>query len=261
VDAYGYRFPGKEITYTWNEKRKNFGIPNNLIMVDQNFLPQDAFLAFGVEANDQMSQKTEHFGIFSTKTILNQDTMFYTCMDNISFDHSRYVNSHKDYEAYKGNKQKIHKLFKNVANPLEVYKLSTNGAFRPIPNDTLNVEIMVGDANQQFAKLNLKIVYVEKDLPSTSMFYSPQTHFIPDSAYQFKNAKYEVFIVRKFFGSEIGHVLNHAQNGHIDRGLFEHCQAFHCIGQSHFLRCSNDDGSRYRNRLNKSQVDIAGTWW
>jgi hypothetical protein len=194
VDAYGYRFPGKEITYTWNEKRKNFGIPNNLIIVDQSFLPQDAFLAFGVEANDQMSQKTEHFGIYSTKTILNQDTMFHTCLDNISFEHSRYVNSHKDYEAYKEKKQKIHKLFKNVANPLEVYKLSTNGAFRPIPNDTMNVEIIVGDVNQQFTRMNLRIVYNEKDRPEPQLFYSPQSHFIPDSAYQFKTPKYEVNI-------------------------------------------------------------------
>ena len=199
VDELGYLIPGKNLTFNWNEKRKNFGNPTNLFVIDQNFLPENGFVAVSIESKDPMNSVKDNFGIYGNRLILGQDTLFETCMDAISFEHSRYVNNHKDYDAYKQSKQKFHKLFRNVSNPLRIYKSQSSGLFRPVPNDTLKLSLEVFDVNKNQVKTDFKILYLEKSAPQTLNFYSPETHFIPDSSYAFKNRNYEVFIGENTF--------------------------------------------------------------
>lgn len=75
-------------------------------------------------------------------------------MDRISFDDTRYINSHVDFKEEKVSKIKFIKLFKTASNPLFIYKKGKKGLITVKGRDSIAVEIRIKDLSGNQSKLN-----------------------------------------------------------------------------------------------------------
>ena len=193
VDQKGYLIPGKSLIINVQKTTTGFTIPGNKINLPKDFLPDYGKLAFAVSGSDQIGDSGV-FGLFENLCLVNNDTLFHSIYNRISFDDSRYINSHQDLEEYKKSKKRFHKLFKTEHNPLQIYQFEELGTSEICSKDSLNVQIILKDVSKNTAKLSFSVI-APKELPAKfEQFYSFKTHFIPDSSYHFLAQQMEIEI-------------------------------------------------------------------
>ena len=146
-------------------------------------------IGFGVEVSDYLDGSNNKCGIYSIDLFIN-DTLIYTCqLDRLSFDESRYINSHIDYEEKIKNNKKIHKLFLEPNNKLSIYKnLKNRGVYR-FMNDAINrIKIFTKDVNQNTSVLTFLVITNSQNIPDNTANINP--NFIKTFNY-FSPNKYE----------------------------------------------------------------------
>jgi hypothetical protein len=193
VDEKGYQIPGKSMIINVQKTKSGYSIPGNKINLTKDFIPDYGQLAFAVSGSDPIGSAGT-FGLFENSCLVGNDTLFQSIYNRISFDDSRYVNSHQDLDEYKKSKMRFHKLFKTAHNPLHIYQFEQIGSLKINPKDSFNVEIILKDVSKNTSKLRFSLI-ASKETPNKSeRFYSSRTHFIPDSSYHFRSAQMEIDI-------------------------------------------------------------------
>jgi hypothetical protein len=183
VDEKGYQIPGKSIMIKVQKTKNGFTIPSNKIILPKDFVPSYGQLAFSVSGTDRIGSNGSNCGLFENICLVEKDTLFHSVCDRISFDDSRFVNSHQDYDEYKISKTRFHKLFKTEHNPLNIYRYESLGTLKIKPKDTLEIEILLKDVSKNYSKLSFSVVTPNEVPLKSEKFYSSKTHFLPDSAY------------------------------------------------------------------------------
>ncbi|MBM3185947.1 MAG: M23 family metallopeptidase [Bacteroidetes bacterium] len=193
VDDKGYQIPGKSMIINVQKTKNGYSIPGNKIILTKDFIPDYGQLAFAVSGSDPIGL-AGNFGLFENICIIGNDTLFQSKYNRISFDDSRYVNSHQDLDEYKKSKLRFHKLFKTAHNPLHIYQFEQIGSIKVNPKDSLNVEIILKDVSKNSSTLRFSVVCPRETASKSERFYSSKTHFIPDSSYHFKSEQMEIDI-------------------------------------------------------------------
>jgi hypothetical protein len=168
-------------------------IPGNKITLPKDFVPDYGQLAFAVSGSDIIGSAGS-FGLFENICLVNKDTLFHSIYNRISFDDSRYVNSHQDLNEFKKSKIRFHKLYKTAHNPLHIYQFEQIGSLKIKPRDSLNIEIILKDVSKNSSKLLFSVVSPKEAPVKSELFYSHKTHFIPDSSYHFSGQQMEIDI-------------------------------------------------------------------
>ena len=137
----GYMIPGKSKYFgVANIKGKliiNKGKPINI----DELLVENSKLAIGVHTIDQLDGARNICGVYNIKTSKNNQLIHEQKTEYMNFDHNRFMNSHKDYNAFKKERKHIHKQFTTNINPLPIYPLN-NGKINWIDRDgTYNITI------------------------------------------------------------------------------------------------------------------------
>jgi murein DD-endopeptidase MepM/ murein hydrolase activator NlpD len=193
VDEKGYQIPGKSMIINVQKTKSGYSIPGNKINLTKDFIPDYGQLAFAVSGYDPIGYAGT-FGLFENTCLVGNDTLFQSIYNRISFDDSRYVNSHQDLDEYKKSKIRFHKLFKTAHNPLHIYQFDQIGSIKINPKDSLNVEIILKDVSKNTSRLRFSLI-ASKETPNKSdRFYSSRTHFIPDSSYHYRSEQMEIDI-------------------------------------------------------------------
>jgi hypothetical protein len=193
VDEKGYQIPGKSMIINVQKTKSGYSIPGNKINLTKDFIPDYGQLAFAVSGTDPIGYAGT-FGLFENTCLVGNDTLFQSIYNRISFDDSRYVNSHQDLDVYKKSKIRFHKLFKTAHNPLHIYQFDQIGSIKINPKDSLNVEIILKDVSKNTSRLRFSLI-ASKETPNKSdRFYSSRTHFIPDSSYHYRSEQMEIDI-------------------------------------------------------------------
>jgi murein DD-endopeptidase MepM/ murein hydrolase activator NlpD len=193
VDDKGYQIPGKSMIINTQKTFSGFTIPGNKLMLPKDFVPDYGQLAFAVSGSDQIGS-VGTFGLFENLCLVNKDTLFHSIYNRISFDDSRYVNSHQDLEEFKKSKIRFHKLFKTPHNPLQIYQFEKLGSIKIQPKDSLVVQIILRDVSKNTSKLNFSVITPKAPPTKEGRFYSSQTHFLPDSSYHYSGQQMEIDI-------------------------------------------------------------------
>ena len=183
VDEKGYQIPGKSMMIKVQKSKNGFVIPTNKIILPKDFVPSYGQLAFSVSGTDRIGSNGTNCGLFENICLVDNDTLFHSVCDQISFDDSRYVNSHQDLDEYKKSKTRFHKLFKTAHNPLNIYHYESLGTLKIGPKDTLTVQISLKDVSKNNSNLSFTIITPSQAPVYSEKFYSSKTYFIPDSAY------------------------------------------------------------------------------
>ena len=189
IDENGYVIPGKSKLVKVEKSKKGVVNQNQLIVLPNDFIPTNARLAVAVSGFDPIGKTGSSFGLYENLLFNRRDTVFQSRVNRISFDDSRYVNNHIDYNEYKLNSKKFHKLFKNKHNPLEIYELEELGAIQLKIKDTTRLKIVLKDVNKNTFEYSFKVLINGENPIQTSSFFNRKDFFVPDSSYVFSNSK------------------------------------------------------------------------
>lgn len=188
----GFQIPGRS-KYVKVEKGPNgYKVQGEVVKVPANFCSEKGGIGFSFDVIDFFDASVNVCGIYgSTLKKGEVDTVFCQRIDQISFDHSRYINSHKDYHEYKEAKRKFHKSFKTDQNPLEIYESENLGIIHAKPGDLFALYYSVFDVKNNSTKLQFTVA-VEEGVMDQRKDPFPQTlYFHPDSSYHFSNDQVE----------------------------------------------------------------------
>ena len=124
ITKNGYMLPEKFAYYSVIKKDGkliiNQGEPINL----DNILVENSKLAIGVLAIDKLNGAGNTCGIYHTTVKKDNILIHEQKTEYMNFDHNRFMNSHKDYNAFKKERKHIHKQFTTSINPLPIYPVN-----------------------------------------------------------------------------------------------------------------------------------------
>jgi len=124
----------------------------------ENGISINGLAGFGIKAYDIMNDSPNKVALYSIELSIDSTSIFKYKMDGFSFDESRYVNSHIDYETYMKENIYIERTFVLPGDKLSVYKNVINrGLFNFNDNKTHNGQIIVTDASNNKSVLKFQI--------------------------------------------------------------------------------------------------------
>jgi hypothetical protein len=113
---------------------------------------------FGIKSFDLLDDSNNKCAVYSIELLIDSSKIFKYVMDAFSFNESRYINSHIDYEIYQKENIYIERTFVLPNDKLSVYKnLVHRGIFNFDDNRTHQAEIIVTDMSNNKSTLSFKI--------------------------------------------------------------------------------------------------------
>lgn len=159
ITKEGYRIPGKSVEKTLTKSGTNYVVSGNTITISPNMLTKEGGLGFAFDVIDRFDGAGNQCGLFGSRLIVDGDTIFGQETVRVPFESSRYVNSHKDYEAYQANRRKYHKCFRTQENDLPIYVKDAIGLVKSAPGKSHKVKYIAFDAagNKSILEFTLKV--------------------------------------------------------------------------------------------------------
>lgn len=152
---------------TSNRKSYEMAKSNNSYSIKDNEIPVvSGKIGFALDARDYMSNTHNYYGIYHLDLYVDNELKHRFTFDKFSFDESRYINAHIDYDLYIKQKQRIHKLFHEQHQKESFAKLVNKGIVFS-DNTQHNVRVEIADANKNRANLNFKVQSKVKEKKAT----------------------------------------------------------------------------------------------
>ena len=186
VTAEGYQIPGKSKISPVSKGKFGYYIGGDQLLVPADYCSENGGIGFAFEVVDHVDNSQNICGLYASTLHSEKDTVFSQKLDKISFDQSRFVNSHKDYQEYSKSKRKFHKSYKTIHNPLGIYKSGRSGILFLKPKDSLQITYIVLDANANQSELKFKLKVAPGKLFSTVNLFPAWKYLFPDSTYAFQ---------------------------------------------------------------------------
>ena len=115
-------------------------------------------IGFGIETLDKMNGTNNRCGVFKIRLLIDGKTVFEQQAERISFDESKYINSHTDYEYKKSKNKWIHKSFIDPNNKLSIYKKLERDGTVTFRDDSIHkIKYIISDVYGNTSELNFKI--------------------------------------------------------------------------------------------------------
>jgi hypothetical protein len=186
VTTEGYQIPGKSKIAPVSKGKFGYYIGGDQLLIPADYCSEKGGVGFAFEVVDHVDNSQNACGLYASTLRTEKDTLFSQKFDKISFDESRFVNSHKDYQEYSKSKRKFHKSYKTQHNPLEIYKSGKSGIFILKPEDSLQISYAVTDPNANQSELKFKLKVAPGKLSSTVNLFPSWKYLFPDSTYAFQ---------------------------------------------------------------------------
>lgn len=201
IDENGYVIPGKSLIVPLTKNIHRVKLP-------QDFIQGTEKIGMTISATDPMKSGGHGFGLFSAEVVSSNHEQFGFEMAEISFDDSRYVNNHMDYDEYKSKGIKYQKLFRNKHNPLTIYQLDSRGGISLNGFDSLSCSIILEDVNGNVSQHEIVLQYPFEVKKIQHTFFDPRYYFMPDSLYTFHAENMKVFVDPTTFYEPIKKSMN-----------------------------------------------------
>ncbi|MGQ8335289.1 M23 family metallopeptidase [Sunxiuqinia sp. A32] len=122
-------------------------------------------IGFGLQALDYLDGSWSKCGIYQIKLFVDGQMIYDFKMDELSFDETRYINSHIDYEHYRTQWRKFHKNWLEPGNKLNNYHQVINSGISNLSDGKLHqVNYEIEDAYGNTSKLSFQIKSKETQL-------------------------------------------------------------------------------------------------
>jgi len=134
------------------------GRDGNYYIPDDNKIEITGLAGFGIKSFDLLNDSYNKCGVYSIELTIDSISIFKYMMDGFSFDESRFINSHIDYESYQKEHIYIERAFILPNDKLSVYKDVINrGVFNFNDDRIHNAQIAVTDVHNNRSVLSFKI--------------------------------------------------------------------------------------------------------
>jgi len=115
-------------------------------------------LGISVEVFDYLNGASNRCGVYSLELYLDDQLVYRHLMDEFSFNETRYVNAHIDYEEHISNDTKAHRLHRLPNDHLRIYdQLEGNGELVINENRSYQVRIVAKDVAGNKSECSFKI--------------------------------------------------------------------------------------------------------
>lgn len=177
LNEQGYMVPNKTMDKSLVKKADRLGVYLDTVKIPASFCSTFGGIGLSFDGFDKLDGAENVCGLYGTYLIVDGDTIFGQRIDRISFENSRYINSHRDLTVAGAN---YHKSFRNVSNPLEIYISDKLGVISILPGQTKNVRYIAYDAmmNQTVAEFVLEALegeIAENYNPSIENYWYPDS--------------------------------------------------------------------------------------
>lgn len=187
VTADGYRIPGKQKQFGIFGGNGNFSVSGNTVNIPANYLTKEGGIGLSFDAIDQLDAADNICGIYIAHLVVDGDTIFTQKMNEIAFESNRYINCHKDYEAYHKERRQLQKTFKTTENPMPIYeKVIKNGIIQISAGESKNIQYICQDTEGNTSRLNFKLEITNGDIDSSPLFEGP--HLKPSENFHFQDS-------------------------------------------------------------------------
>ena len=105
----GYRIKGKTKSIPVKKGAYGYYIGGNLATLTSDYCTENGGIGFAFESTDHYNQAANPLGIYGSYLVVNNDTVFMQKIDSVSFNYTKYINSHIDYEENQNTKRKYQK--------------------------------------------------------------------------------------------------------------------------------------------------------
>ncbi len=113
-------------------------------------------IGFALDARDYMDGTRNYYGIYSLSLYVDDELKHSFSLTKFSFFESRYINAHIDYQMYKKQKRRVHKLF-HEQNHKESFAPVINKGIDFIDDAKHDVRIVIADAYGNRASLEFSL--------------------------------------------------------------------------------------------------------
>jgi hypothetical protein len=152
----------------------NEGQPINL----DDLITENSKLSLGVLAIDKLNAANNTCGIYNISISKDNKLIHEQKTEYMNFDYNRFMNSHKDYNAFKKQRRHIHKQFTTNINPLPIYPLNNGKINWNERNGNYKVIVLDAHGNQ----LKLEFIIEKKENSYKKNYYSTVSKYIyPDT--------------------------------------------------------------------------------
>jgi hypothetical protein len=115
-------------------------------------------IGFGIESTDQHDMAYNNNGVYKIETFYNGVSNFKIDFDRFSFDESKHINQYIDFEHYYDKRKRIQKLFRDVNNPLSLFKKVVNeGVLSVSLNNSHLYKVKVSDFDTNTTEISVNI--------------------------------------------------------------------------------------------------------
>ncbi len=116
-----------------------------------------------VQSYDLMNGATNRNGVFYQKTYVDDTLVHSFTLDKVSFDETRYINSHVDYAQRVDKNRTLVRTFTLPGNRLSVYdSLKNDGLISLYKNQPRDIRIVLGDIEGNETEINFTINRAEE---------------------------------------------------------------------------------------------------
>jgi hypothetical protein len=130
----------------------------NYLIPAENEITISGLAGFGIKAFDLLNDSYNKCSVYSIQLTVDSITVFTYVMDAFSFNESRYINSHIDYETYMKDNIYIERAFVLPNDKLSVYKDVVNrGVINFNDNKIHHAEITVTDVHNNKSTLSFHV--------------------------------------------------------------------------------------------------------
>lgn len=120
-------------------------------------------IGFGIECFDTETGSSNKNSVFSIEVQSRGKRIYYSELEKVSFENSRYVNAHIDYAEKQKHNAKIQKLFLSKNNHLGIYKEVVNNGVVNFTDDVAHwIKFIVKDFAGNTTELILKVKATSK---------------------------------------------------------------------------------------------------
>lgn len=177
VTREGYRYPNFELKKSVKGTDGNFAV-SDVINIPSLYCSRTGGIGFSFDMIDHLDGASNKCGVYGYDLYINDQLKYSTRIDKVPFESTRYVNSHKDYEAYAIQGQNYHKAYHTDQNSLPIYGKS-NGIIPFKPGDSASVMLKVYDASNNVSTLNFRIKIEEGTINPVDGLVSDPSYLNP----------------------------------------------------------------------------------
>lgn len=180
----GYRIPGKEISKAISKSGSSYIVAGNKLTLNSSFCTENGGLGLAFDVIDRLDGASNQCGLYGSYLIIDGDTLFGQKTQRVPFESTRYVNSHKDYEEYKGASKKYHKSFRTSENDLPIYINNSHGILKTSPGKSHEVHYIAFDAKGNTSEVKFTLAVANGEIFSGEIWSHNNDYIHPQETYQ-----------------------------------------------------------------------------